>query len=151
MLSRTIRPLTATFSIPSLAVFARPAVPVCLRSFASAPEAAPATPTLDPLQTAEPPSISPTTEPSPTSQLPYFVARNHLNNLGVYHKKKRGGNMKLTYLKHAEGNLQALKKDVRDTLNLNAGDVVINSVTNHIVIKGHKRDEVLSFLHAMNF
>ncbi|KAI2466942.1 hypothetical protein F4781DRAFT_332919 [Annulohypoxylon bovei var. microspora] len=94
-----------------------------------------------------------TTEPQPEKQvsLPYFVGRNSLNNLSVYHKKKRGGNLKLTVLKNGEGDLRALKYDVKDALQLPEGDVSLNNVTKHIVIRGHKKLQVINFLNTMGF
>ncbi|KAI0389307.1 mitochondrial large subunit ribosomal protein-domain-containing protein [Xylariaceae sp. FL0594] len=83
--------------------------------------------------------------------LPYFVGRNGLNNLSVYHKNKSGGNRKLTHLKRGEGDLMALKEDIRRALNLGKDEISVNNVTKHIVIKGHRRNDVLDFLYAAGF
>ncbi|KAI5920119.1 mitochondrial large subunit ribosomal protein-domain-containing protein [Camillea tinctor] len=101
---------------------------------------------------SEPPSepISEPSKPVPPS-LPYYVGRNNLRNFGVYQKKKRGGNFKVTLLKKAEGDLQALRRDVQDSLGLPENEVTVNRVTRHIEIRGHKRDEILAFLHTMGF
>ncbi|OTA82855.1 hypothetical protein M434DRAFT_400878 [Hypoxylon sp. CO27-5] len=90
-------------------------------------------------------------EPEKRARLPYFVGRNNLNNLGVYHKSKRGGNLKLTLLKNGDGDLQALKRDIKESLQLNDGDISVNSITRHIVIRGHKKMQVLNFLYTMGF
>lgn len=74
-----------------------------------------------------------TTEQAP--QLPYFVNRNNLANLSVYQKSKRGGNFKVTLLKKAEGDLKALKADIRDALQLPDSDVSVNNVTRHIAVR----------------
>ncbi|KAI0813535.1 mitochondrial large subunit ribosomal protein-domain-containing protein [Xylaria sp. FL0064] len=100
---------------------------------------------------SEPAPIPTPSETNATRQLPYFVGRNNLNNLAIYHKNKRGGNLKLTLLKYGEGDLMALKQDIKTALKLSEGEVSVNSVTNHIVIKGHKRDQVLNFLCTMGF
>ncbi|KAI0436121.1 mitochondrial large subunit ribosomal protein-domain-containing protein [Xylaria telfairii] len=103
------------------------------------------------VRTSEPSTISTPAEPNAPPQLPYFVGRNNLNNLSVYHEKKRGGNLKRTVLKKGEGDLQALKQDLRDVLQLQHGDISVNTVTRHIIIRGHKRDEVLHFLYTVGF
>ncbi|CAJ2509629.1 Uu.00g146550.m01.CDS01 [Anthostomella pinea] len=121
-------------------------LPFCARNLTTSTVANP-----EPLTSFEPATISASSGPSPQVQLPYFVGRNNLNNLSVYQLKKRGGNMKVTLLKKGEGNLQALKQDVKDALQLPDGDVSVNSVTRHIVVRGHKRDQILNFLHTMGF
>ncbi|KAI0122653.1 mitochondrial large subunit ribosomal protein-domain-containing protein [Daldinia grandis] len=90
-------------------------------------------------------------EPAKPAKLPYFVARNNLNNLGVYHKAKRGGNLKVTLVKNGEGDLMALKKDIQEALRLKDSDISLNSVTGHIVIKGHMKLQVFNFLYTMGF
>ncbi|KAI1139401.1 hypothetical protein F5Y05DRAFT_381883 [Hypoxylon sp. FL0543] len=90
-----------------------------------------------------PPSSSPEstafsateTQPQDRTPLPYFVGRNSLKNLSVYHKSKRGGNLELTVVKGGEGDLLALKRDIKESLKLNDGDVTVNSVTRHIIIR----------------
>ncbi|KAI1344395.1 mitochondrial large subunit ribosomal protein-domain-containing protein [Xylariaceae sp. FL0016] len=138
---RNFRPLISSSaglsSVPS-----RTILPACARSLAT---------TTDPTASTEPATVPPPLEPSSQAQLPYFVGRNNLNNLAVYHKKKRGGNLKITTLKKGEGNLQSLKQDIRDALELPDRDISVNSTTRAIIIKGHKRNELLSFLHTMGF
>ncbi|KAI0379444.1 mitochondrial large subunit ribosomal protein-domain-containing protein [Hypomontagnella monticulosa] len=93
-----------------------------------------------------------TEKQTPTStQLPYFINKNKLNNFSVYQKRKRGGNLIITILKGAEGDLQALKSDLRDALELQDGDIAINSVTHHIIIRGYKKKQVFHFLYTMGF
>ncbi|KAI2607861.1 mitochondrial large subunit ribosomal protein-domain-containing protein [Hypoxylon sp. NC1633] len=152
---RTLRPLSAlsaplsTFSIPLVLP-----IRIRLRCLSTS-----TTETSEqPISSSPPSSTTPTSthsfgqpEAEKHVQLPYFVGRNKLNNLGVYGLKKRGGNLKLTLLKNGEGNLQALKQDLANALQLNEGDVSINSVTKHLVIRGHKQREVLNFLHTMGF
>ncbi|KAI2777676.1 mitochondrial large subunit ribosomal protein-domain-containing protein [Daldinia loculata] len=91
------------------------------------------------------------TEPKKPAQLPYFVARNNLNNLGVYHRVKRGGSLKLTLVKNGEGDLKALKKDIQEALQLKDSEISLNSVTGHIVIRGHMKLQVFNFLYSMGF
>ncbi|KAI0862180.1 mitochondrial large subunit ribosomal protein-domain-containing protein [Xylaria cubensis] len=139
---RSLRPLTArATSFTSLSTRSNTFRPGCVRTLATIPDAV----------AFEPATIPTPATPDAPRQLPYFVGRNNLNNLSVYHKKKRGGNLKITLLKNAEGDLQALKQDIKDALQLQDGDISINGVTRHIVIRGHKHDEVLNFLHTMGF
>ncbi|KAH9993882.1 mitochondrial large subunit ribosomal protein-domain-containing protein [Xylariaceae sp. FL0662B] len=148
MLSRIFRPLVARSLYPS-------PLPRCLnlpiyrRSLTTTATEPPGS---EPTLPSSTPAVGTTPkEPQKVTQLPYFVGRNNLENYGVYQKRKRGGNLKLTVLKKAEGDLQALKQDIRDTLQLRDSDVSLNSVTNHIVIRGHKRDEVINFLNTLGF
>ncbi|KAL7619400.1 Mitochondrial large subunit ribosomal protein [Parahypoxylon ruwenzoriense] len=109
-------------------------------------------------EVVSPPSPPPEPVDSPTETglsgrglLPYFVGKNNLNNFSVYELSKQGGNRKITLLKKGEGDLIALRDDIREVLQMNLGDVSVNSRTGHIVIKGHKRDQVLNFLYQVGF
>jgi hypothetical protein len=92
-----------------------------------------------------------------------------MNNMAVYERRYRGGNLKKTLLKKGEGNLQALRFDVAEALGVSEKEVRVNSVTNHIEIKvsassqltrgflmltstqGHRKDDVVQFLRNMGF
>ncbi|KAI1126990.1 mitochondrial large subunit ribosomal protein-domain-containing protein [Nemania abortiva] len=102
-------------------------------------------------EATEPAAAPAPSEPNAPRQLPYFVGRNNLNNLSIYQKSKRGGNYKLTVLKKGEGDLVALKQDIKEALQLPDSEISINSVTKHIMIKGHKYREVKNFLHTIGF
>lgn len=65
-----------------------------------------------------------------------------MNNMSVYERRDRGGNLKKTLLKKGEGNLQALKFDVMEALGLTEKEVKVNNVTNHIEIKVGPRSSV---------
>ncbi|KAI1640838.1 hypothetical protein F4809DRAFT_588948 [Biscogniauxia mediterranea] len=146
MLSRSFRPLTKA-PIPLSTLSSRILLPACARNLTTSEPAAHAPPDapLDALsselsnEASEPtapsePLTPPTEQPTPPT-LPYYVGRNNLRNFGVYHKVKAGGNFKVTLLKKGEGNLQALKRDIKDALGLPETDVSVNRVTRHIVIK----------------
>ncbi|KAI3325620.1 mitochondrial large subunit ribosomal protein-domain-containing protein [Xylariaceae sp. AK1471] len=144
MLSRSLRPLTArATSLATTPIRSNTFLgPFCIRALATLTDAA----------ALEPITITPTLSTiNAPPQLPYFVSRNNLNNLSVYQKKKRGGNYHVTLIKRGEGDLIALKQDIRDALQLSDSDVFVNSVTRHVTIKGHKRDEVVNFLHTLGF
>jgi large subunit ribosomal protein L49 len=48
---------------------------------------------------------------------------------------KRGGNMKLTKLRRIEGDVTALRNDLREALGLEEKEVTINQLTRHIIVK----------------
>ncbi|KAH8159018.1 hypothetical protein CIB48_g9223 [Xylaria polymorpha] len=143
MLFRPLRPLAAwATSLPTTPIRLNTSLGLhCARTLA----------TTAALRTSEPLTIPTPAEPNEPPRLPYFVGRNNLNNLSVYHQKKRGGNLKLTILKKGEGDIQALRQDLRDALQLQNGDISVNSVTRHILIRGHMRDKVVHFLHTIGF
>ncbi|KAI1361860.1 mitochondrial large subunit ribosomal protein-domain-containing protein [Xylaria arbuscula] len=145
MLSRSLRPLTAPIS--NLARHAiQPSVflgPASIRTLANATDATASVP--------EAATIPPTSDATASRQLPYYIGRNNLNNVAVYHKTKRGGNYKMTTLKYVEGDLLALKQDLRTALKLSESEISLNSVTKHIEIRGFQRDKVLNFVHTMGF
>ncbi|RYO97217.1 hypothetical protein DL764_007358 [Monosporascus ibericus] len=159
MIWRALRPTTA----PTASIIRTPirfVLPIRTRMFStSTAETSPAadTPAAPTLSSSSASSFT-QTAPSVTSpeqvpkvQLPYFVSKNNLDNFGVYHRRKAGGNLKVTLLKRAEGNLQALKHDLKEALQLRDADVSVNSVTKHIMVRGHRRDEILHFLKTMGF
>jgi len=59
---------------------------------------------------------------------------------------KRGGNLHQTKVRRIEGDIMALKTDLQRALGLEDKEIVINQLTQHIIIKGHKRKEVVSFI-----
>jgi large subunit ribosomal protein L49 len=116
-----------------------------------------------------PPSApSPQTTPSntlsalklaPTSRTPsavnislpppkYHVSRSASKNLPIYTDYKRGGNLHLTTVRKITGDLSALRDELRVYLNKKNEDVKINTLTQHVQIKGHVRGEVMKFLEA---
>jgi large subunit ribosomal protein L49 len=48
---------------------------------------------------------------------------------------KRGGNMKLTKLRRIEGDVTALRNDLREALGMDEKEVTINQLTRHIIVK----------------
>ncbi|KAI6080654.1 mitochondrial large subunit ribosomal protein-domain-containing protein [Hypoxylon rubiginosum] len=146
LLPRVLRPLAA--SRTPLSLFSpRFILPVRTRCLSTTIEQPSSSDSTTPLP-SEPIAQS---QPQAPSQLPYFVGRNNLNSLGIYQQKKRGGNLKVTLVKNAEGDVKALKADIKEALQLDDGDISINSVTRHIVIRGHKRVQVLNFLTTVGF
>ncbi|GAW13520.1 hypothetical protein ANO14919_029060 [Xylariales sp. No.14919] len=137
MLSRSLRPLTTRATgFTANPIRSRILLgPFCIRTFADRP----------PYTVRAPPG-----EDAPR-RLPYFVGRNTLNNFSIYHKRKAAGTLKLTLLKHCTGDLGALTRDLGTTLQLSWGDIYINSLTKHIIIKGHRRDEVVHFFRTLGF
>lgn len=85
------------------------------------------------------------------TQLPYFVHRTNTNNLPVYPEAKRGGSLKQTLIRKVEGDANALREDLIEHLNLKPEWVTVNGLTNHIIIKGWKKDNVEKLLKELNF
>jgi large subunit ribosomal protein L49 len=114
---------------------------------------------ISPLSSSEPaPSNSPTspqssipTFPSILQKLPYHVSRSTTRNLPVYTDRKAGGNLKQTRIRKIVGNTKALSADLAKELEIDPELVAIGSVTGHIVIKGHFKDQVEAFLKAKGF
>jgi len=71
--------------------------------------------------------------------------------LPVYLLSKRGGNLKQTKLRRIEGNINVLRTDLQKALGLEEKDVMINQLTQQIIVKGHKKFEVLKFLEDHKF
>ncbi|CUS08314.1 unnamed protein product [Tuber aestivum] len=78
--------------------------------------------------------------------LPYFVYRTENNNLPVYQEYKAGGNKLQTRIRKVEGNLQFLRNQIEDAFQMKKGQVTINSLAGHVIIKGRRRDEIVRFL-----
>jgi len=49
-------------------------------------------------------------------------------------------------VRRIEGNIMAMKTDLQPALGLEDKEIVINQLTRHIIIKGHKKPEVVKFL-----
>ena len=129
MMSRTLRPLRVSTS--SLLPPAQRITVACgVRGLATASHLAGASPG----SAAETAPSPPEGSAKPPRTLPYFVGRNQLNNLAIYHRTS-AGTKKLTLVKKGEGNLAALKQDVATALGLPEGSVTVNNVTRHIRIK----------------
>jgi large subunit ribosomal protein L49 len=79
-------------------------------------------------------------QPKPTlslTNLPYFVRRTGSNQLPVYLVTKAGGTKQLTKIQKTEGDLDALRSDLAQTLGIDtrSPDVSINRLTGHIIVK----------------
>ncbi|KAI2631158.1 mitochondrial large subunit ribosomal protein-domain-containing protein [Xylaria nigripes] len=151
MLSRTLRPLTAratSTAIPPLRsnTFLGP---FGIRMVTNATET-PADSTTTNASASET-TASPQTPNTTKPQLPYFVARNSLGNLSVYQTTIKNGTAKKTTLKRTEGDVIALKNDIKAALQLPDKGISVNGLTKHIVIKDAKRTEVLNFLTTIGF
>ncbi|CAI9625904.1 unnamed protein product [Alternaria burnsii] len=78
----------------------------------------------------------------------YAVSRSVNKNLPIYTDYKRGGNLHLTTVRKITGDVSALRDELRVFLNKKNEDVKINSVTQHVVVKGHHTSEIAQFLKA---
>ncbi|KAG0635266.1 mitochondrial large subunit ribosomal protein-domain-containing protein [Tuber brumale] len=87
-----------------------------------------------------------------TEPLPYFVHRTENNNFPVYQEYKAGGGNKLqTRIRKVEGNLQFLRDQIEDAFRMEKGQVKINSLTGHVIVKGRRRDEIIRLLSDLGF
>ncbi|KAF2470374.1 uncharacterized protein BDR25DRAFT_225956 [Lindgomyces ingoldianus] len=89
--------------------------------------------------------------PTSPANLPppaYHVARSIKKNYPIYTDYKRGGNLHLTTVRKVSGDLNALKDELRRFLNKRVGDVTINALTKHVIVKGHHKPEIMQFLKA---
>ncbi|KAG9192333.1 hypothetical protein G6011_11067 [Alternaria panax] len=82
--------------------------------------------------------------PPPT----YAVSRSASKNLPIYTDYKRGGNLHLTTVRKITGDISALRDELTVFLNKKNDDVKINSLTQHVVVKGHHTGEIAQFLKA---
>jgi large subunit ribosomal protein L49 len=90
--------------------------------------------------TSSSPVQSTTSAPEPTSKprsspLPYRVVRTPSSKLPIYVHAKSGGTRKETKLRKIEGDIDTLRVQLRDALQVNDKDININRLTNHIIIK----------------
>jgi large subunit ribosomal protein L49 len=81
------------------------------------------------------PSAPESTSKPISSHLPYRVERTPSSNLPIYVYAKSGGTRKETRLRKIEGDIDTLRVQLRDALKVDDKDIVINRLTQHIVIK----------------
>lgn len=137
MLLRGLRPLRAATvtRIPSTPVFTRRIASASIGTNSSEPPVPPPQPQAPSATAATPAQAKAPATTTIPQQLPYLVTRNNLGNLAVYQRSDRGGSLKRTLIKRAEGDVAALSRDVAEGLKLPQTDVKINNVTRHIVLK----------------
>ncbi|KAF1362311.1 hypothetical protein EJ07DRAFT_9697, partial [Lizonia empirigonia] len=78
----------------------------------------------------------------------YHVARSAFKNLPIYSDYKRGGNLHLTTVRKITGDLHALRDELRAWLAKKDGDVSVNALTGHVVVKGRHTAQIAEFLKA---
>ncbi|KAF2717883.1 hypothetical protein K431DRAFT_254447, partial [Polychaeton citri CBS 116435] len=83
--------------------------------------------------------------------LSYFVTRTPSRELPIYNLRKRGGNMLLTRVKKIDGDVEALKDELRSVLSLGEKEAVVNKLTRHVVLRGHHKVAVEKFLRERKF
>ncbi|RKF54050.1 putative mitochondrial large ribosomal subunit [Golovinomyces cichoracearum] len=85
------------------------------------------------------------------NQPEYCVRRTPSNQLPIYHIEKNGGNKKLTRIRKVEGNVKALRDELREAMNLTEKECTINHLTGHVLVKGHRKQEIINFLTERKF
>ncbi|XP_074932757.1 large ribosomal subunit protein mL49 [Phalacrocorax aristotelis] len=89
----------------------------------------------------------------PPQPLPYFVRRSRLHNLPVY-PRLRKSNRRLTELRHVEGDIWALERELRAFLGGRGGkelEVQVNEVTGSLRFKGRWEGELREWLLQRGF
>ncbi|KAH5106516.1 hypothetical protein HBH71_195270 [Parastagonospora nodorum] len=81
----------------------------------------------------------------------YHVRRTKNNNLPIYTDYKRGGNLHLTTIRKITGDLSQLRDELRVYLNKKEEDAKINTLTQHVIVKGHHPVMVKTFLEQRGF
>ncbi|KZZ86756.1 Ribosomal protein L49/IMG2 [Ascosphaera apis ARSEF 7405] len=89
----------------------------------------------------------------PLTNLPYFVRRTASNQLPVYTDTKAGGTLQQTKVQKIEGNVEALKEQLACELGIEpkSGDIAVNHLTGHVVVKGWRRPQIQKFLLERGF
>lgn len=100
-------------------------------------------------RTAKTVPFTPATQPQiPLSPPTYHVARSSKGNMPVYTDKKRGGNLRLTTVRKITGDLHALREELQMWLSKKEQDVTVNTLTGHVIVKGHDSGRIAEFLTA---
>ncbi|KAF2869032.1 mitochondrial large subunit ribosomal protein-domain-containing protein [Massariosphaeria phaeospora] len=89
--------------------------------------------------------------PTPQIELPppkYHIARTASKNLPIYTDYKRGGNLHLTTVRKITGDMAALRDELRVFLNKKDEDVKVNTLTAHVIVKGHHHVDIAEFLKS---
>ncbi|KAM3083301.1 54S ribosomal protein img2, mitochondrial [Clarireedia jacksonii] len=95
--------------------------------------------------------VSASTKPATAPKQPYRVSRTPSNKLPVYLLNKAGGNLKQTRVRKIEGDVKVLRTQLQQALGLGEKEVTINQLTQQIIIRGHKKPEVVKFLVERHF
>ncbi|RMD42317.1 hypothetical protein DV735_g2818, partial [Chaetothyriales sp. CBS 134920] len=93
--------------------------------------------------------------------LPYFIHRTRSLNIPVYESAKAGGSKHVTTLRKCAGDLEALRTHILEALKLEPSfvdprgqkkqNVVINKLTNQLVIRGWRGAEVKEWCRLAGF
>jgi large subunit ribosomal protein L49 len=78
----------------------------------------------------------PASSPKPAERN-YWVTKTGTKGIPVYQLSKRGGNLHQTKVRRIEGDIMALKTDLQRALGLEDEEIVINHLTQNIIIKVH--------------
>ncbi|KAK4034248.1 mitochondrial large subunit ribosomal protein-domain-containing protein [Parachaetomium inaequale] len=138
----------AQASVPSITLARHYSTP-------SEPQSTTTTTTTTTTTATSPPPPPTTTSASPTQppqkQTAYHVRRTPSNQLAVYHLAKRGGNKKLTSIKKVEGDRARFRAALARDLGVAEKGVVVNNLTGHVIIPGHRKEEVTGWLERQGF
>lgn len=122
------------FPFPFLRPMALPRPSTITRFLSTARASSTANPA--PAATAAPaPASTSQAEKGTAAAAAYWVTKTGTHGIPVYQLSKRGGNLHQTKVRRIEGDIMALRTDLQTALRLEDREIVINQLTQHIIIK----------------
>lgn len=102
-----------------------------------------------------------TTEAIDAADLPFHIGRTKTKNLPVYESTKHGGSKHITQIRRLSGDLEQLRRQLREVLKLpetlvdgkgrKKETISVNPLTQHIIIKGWRGPEVKKWAEMLGF
>lgn len=89
------------------------------------------------------------TTPRTLSVYPFNIIRTQTGNLPVYQEIKNGGTLLRTRIRRVCGDGRALRDLLREKMSLGDEDIILNNRTQHVIVRGHKREEVIGILEGL--
>jgi large subunit ribosomal protein L49 len=80
-----------------------------------------------------------------------MIHRSATGNLPVYQEIRAGGSKKQTRIRRIEGDAKVLRDELTEELGIKKEECVWHQLTNNIVLKGHRRLELMEVLKAKGF
>ncbi|KAK4226290.1 mitochondrial large subunit ribosomal protein-domain-containing protein [Podospora fimiseda] len=87
-----------------------------------------------------------TSQTKPQTPRNFTIGRTPSENYAIYQLAKRGGNKLLTVVKKVEGDKLSFKQSLAKGLGINVTDVIVNNLTGHIVVAGHRKSQIEEWL-----
>ncbi|KAF8461036.1 hypothetical protein BDZ91DRAFT_384892 [Kalaharituber pfeilii] len=87
-------------------------------------------------------------EAGASSVYSFNLGRSISGNLGIY-QELRNRTLKQTRIRHAYGDLRALKATIVQGLNIPETDVVIKNATSQVMVRGHRRNDLMKHFEEL--